>query len=112
MGESKSSEGVAGLCSGKNMPVSLEQWRASVGAINASSSRALARLSAKPRSGGVLQFLLLLLVVCLYLGVWLVVKWSVAFRRTVEESKERSKTPGQLLRLIIKWICGEDFFSL
>ena len=65
------------------MPVSLEQWRASVGGINASSSRVLARCVAKPGRGlgrDILDLLLFLLVAFFFVGLWLVVKWSVSCR--------------------------------
>jgi hypothetical protein len=65
------------------MPVSLEQWRASVGGINRSSSRVLARCTGRPKQGlgcSVLHLLLFLLVTCFCVGVWLVVKWGMSLK--------------------------------
>ena len=95
----------------KNMPVSLEQWRASVGAINASGSRALARCVVRPQQGlgeGVFQLFLFLLVACSCAGVWLAVKWTVSLVLLLKGCRRRS-TWKQLALLIVSSVGG--FFS-
>ena len=91
-----------------NMPVSLEQWRASVGAINASGSRALARCVVRPQHGlgeGVFQLFLFLLVACSCAGVWLVVKWNVSLVLFLKGCRRRS-TWKQLALLIVGGVGG------
>ena len=63
------------------MPISLEQWRGSVGMINAGRSRVLAKcIKGSPRSGSNLDLILFMLVaplvMCCCVGAWLVVKWG------------------------------------
>ena len=63
------------------MPVSLEQWRASVGMVNAGRSRVLAKcIRGSPGVGSPDLFLLviapLVMYMCCFVGVWLVVKWG------------------------------------